>query len=315
MKYVSTVARTRTPAIIILLSTVPLLCSCKYADKMIYNTVEVRAEKMEKYPEDLAEFGLTDFREITLITSDSVRLEALYFSSKNGAAVITVHGYKSVRASMLPIVAMLVRHGYGVILPDLRSHGKNLEKHMTEKGALITFGKKEVLDLEAAYQYLLKRPDVDPEKIGVLGNSMGGAIVIQYAARNPNIKAVVAQSPFASIRDTTDVSVKHFLGIPPFPLAPIIVFLAERKLGFPTKEIAPIQHIGKIAPRPLFLMMGGKDSYVNADGIWLLSAAYGHPHLLWFDQELDHVEFHKKFPEKFETCVVGFFDKHLRTGH
>jgi fermentation-respiration switch protein FrsA (DUF1100 family) len=204
---------------------------------------------------------------------------------------------------MLPIAAMLIRHSYGVIILDLRGHGES-------EGELITFGYNEVRDVEAAHQYLLTRSEVDPERIGLLGNSMGSATALLYAAENPAIKAVVAQSPYATLEDMVQANVRR-LNLPTFPLAPMMVFFIERKLGFPVDTLAPIRRIGQISPRPVLILMGGKDTWVNPGGGQQLYAAAGEPRELWFEPELGHVEFHEKRAAEFEERVVVFFDKHL----
>lgn len=46
-------------------------------------------------------------------------------------------------------------------------------------------------DVEAAYQYVLTRKEIDPKKIGLLGHSEGGLIAPMVASRNPTINFVV----------------------------------------------------------------------------------------------------------------------------
>jgi alpha-beta hydrolase superfamily lysophospholipase len=264
---------------------------------MLHNPIQERFQSP-------AQPSLTGYQQITLNTQDEVRLSVWYLAPQNGAAVILLHGYKADHAQMLPIAAMLVRHGYGVILPDLRGHGQS-------EGELITFGYYERRDVDAVYQYLIAQPDVDAERIGVLGNSMGGAIAILYAAENPKVKAIVAQSPYTSLYDMVGTNVKRVIHWPPFPLAPMILFFAERKAGFQAEALAPIRHIRQISPRPVFIMMGGKDTWANPDGGRQLYAAAGEPRELWFDPELEHLEFSEKRAGEFEQRAVAFFDKYL----
>ena len=127
--------------------------------------------------------------------------------SQNGAVVILQHGYKSTREELLNEAEMLYRHGYGVLLTTVRAHDYS-------EGVMITFGMNEVQDMDAWYQYLLTRDDIDTNRIGILGNSFGGMLVIQYAAQNENIKAVVADSAFSSLNDTVSTSVTYFTDLP-----------------------------------------------------------------------------------------------------
>jgi len=273
-----------------------------FADIVIHNPASGRTQ--EQRPAVLQdESQLANLADITLTTRDGVRLAAWYFPSQNRAAVILLHGYKANRSTLLPIAAMLIRHGYGVILPDFRGHGDS-------EGELITFGHDEVRDVKAAHQYLLTRSEVDPERIGLLGNSMGSATALLYAAETPTIKAVVAQSPYATLDDMVQANVRR-LNLPTFPLAPMMMFFIERKFGFPVNTLAPIHHIGQISPRAVLILMGGKDTWVNPEGGRQLYAAAGEPRELWFEPELGHVEFHEKRAAEFEERIVAFFDKYL----
>jgi len=269
----------------------------------LFADVLLRNPANERY-RSLAQSTLTGYQQITLTTQDGVRLSAWYLPSQNGAAIILLHGYKADHAQMFPVAAMLVRHGYGVILPDLRGHGQS-------EGEEITFGYHERRDVQAIYQYLITQPKVDAERIGVLGNSMGSAIAISYAAENPEIKAVVAQSPYISLDDMVATNIKRLVNLPPFPLAPMILFFAERKAGFQAEALAPLRHIRQISPRPVLIMMGGKDTWANPEGGRQLYAAAGEPRELWFDPELSHLEFQEKRADEFEQRVVAFFDKYL----
>lgn len=214
------------------------------------------------------------------------------------------HGYKGSRMGMLEEAEILYRHGYGVLVTSVRAHDMS-------EGELITFGYYEMQDLEAWFQYLLTRPEVDPERIGILGNSMGASMAIQYAAQNAQIKAVVAQSAFSSLDDTVSTSVEAFTGLPAFPFGPLIVFWAELELGADSSLIDAKEWIGQLSPRPVLLLHGGKDGAIDKDSADRLFQAAGEPKELWYEPELGHAEFDTTLPEEFERRVVGFFDRYL----
>ena len=260
-------------------------------------------EKRDPIDESPHDYGM-NFESLTLMAEDGLHLAAWYVPSRNGAAIIVQHGYKSDREEMLDEAAMLAKHGYGVILVDLRAHGLS-------EGDQITFGVLETRDVDAAYEYLLTRSDVDPERIGALGNSMGAVTVLLYAAQNPKIKAVVSDSAFSSLQDEIAKGVQRVTGLPAFPFAPMIQFFAERQTGFSASEVAAAEHIGEISPRPVFILQGGADSLVPTDSGQKLYDAAGEPRELWFDPELDHVQFSTKRAEEYEARVVAFFDRHL----
>jgi fermentation-respiration switch protein FrsA (DUF1100 family) len=243
------------------------------------------------------------FEDVT-VTSDGLKLVGWFVPSRNGAVVILQHGYKSTREELLNEAEMLYRHGYGLLLTTVRAHDYS-------EGEIITFGMYEVQDMEAWYQYLLTRDDIETNRIGMLGNSFGGMLVIQYAAQNQNIKAVVADSAFSSLNDTVSTSVTYFTDLPAFPFAPLIVYWAERETGFRTEDIDATKWIARISPRPVFLMQGGADVVISANSGQRLYDAAGEPKELWFEPALGHVDFDSDKAAEFERRVVGFFDRFL----
>jgi dipeptidyl aminopeptidase/acylaminoacyl peptidase len=250
-----------------------------------------------------ADYGL-QFENVELTTSDSLKLAAWYIPSHNGAAVLAQHGYHSTRAEMLNEAAMLAGHGYGVLITEARAHGYS-------EGDLITFGLKEALDVRAGVDYLRSRAGVDPNRIGALGNSQGAVTTLLAAAQYPEIKACIGQSPYASLQDEIATGVKAFTGLDPFPFAPLIQFFAERDAGFTADQVAPINHIAEISPRPVFLMQGGSDTVIPADSGQRLYDAAREPKELWFDPALGHVQFDTQRTAEFEQRVIKFFDAYL----
>jgi fermentation-respiration switch protein FrsA (DUF1100 family) len=244
------------------------------------------------------------FEDVTVTTADGLRLVGWYVQGRNGATVIVQHGYKDHRGQMLGLTALLARHGYGILVDTVRAHDRS-------DGERITFGAQEMQDLAAWDRYLRLRFDVDPERIGIFGASMGGSLAIQFAARNPQIKAVVADCAFSSLADTVQTSVTFFTGLPPFPFAPLILFWSEREGGYRARDIDATSWIGRISPRPVFLLQGGADVVISPDSGARLYAAAGEPRELWFDPELGHVEFLAKRPEEFERRLIAFYDNYL----
>jgi fermentation-respiration switch protein FrsA (DUF1100 family) len=244
------------------------------------------------------------FEDVTVTNADGQKLVGWLIPSQNGAVIIMQHGYKSTRSEMLNEAEMMHRHGYGALITSIRAHDYS-------EGQLITFGMYEVQDMEAWYKYLLMRSDIGPSKIGIIGNSFGGMLAIQFAAQNKNIKAVVANSAFSSLNDTIATSVQHFTGLPEFPFVPLIAFWAERETGFKKEDIDATKWIAEISPRPVFLMQGGADTVISSNSGQKLYDAAGQPKELWFDPALGHVEFDAKRAAEYEARVAAFFDKYL----
>ena len=90
---------------------------------------------------------------------------------------------------------MLARHGYGVLLFDRRGEGKS-------EGDPHAFGWGGEQDIKAAIAYLQHRPDVDPDRIGGIGLSVGGELMLQTAAETDDLAAVVSEG--AGARSLTE---------------------------------------------------------------------------------------------------------------
>ena len=62
-------------------------------------------------------------------------------------------------------------------------------------------------DLDAAVAFLRTRPDVDPERIGGIGRSVGGEMLLEFAAETDDLKAVVSEGAgIRSVREAAEQS-------------------------------------------------------------------------------------------------------------
>lgn len=136
-----------------------------------------------------AQLGV-DYRDVPMTAADGVALAAWYVPSTNGAAVVLRHGAGSTRSDVLEHAAVLARHGYGVLMMDARGHGLS-------EGVAMDFGWYGDVDISAGVDFLAAQPEVDAERIGAVGLSMGGEEVIGAAASDPRIRVVVAEGATA----------------------------------------------------------------------------------------------------------------------
>lgn len=130
------------------------------------------------------------YANVSLTTEDGVRLAGWYVASTNRAAVVLLHGAGSTRSDVLDQAAVLARHGFGVLMIDARGHGDSA-------GRAMDLGWDGDADIIAATGYLAGRPDVDPERIGLVGMSMGGEQAVGASAADPLVRAVVAEGATA----------------------------------------------------------------------------------------------------------------------
>jgi fermentation-respiration switch protein FrsA (DUF1100 family) len=241
-------------------------------------------------------------QEVHFKTVDNLNLTGWYIPPKNGAVIILQHGYHANSAQMLPIGLILARHGYGVLLFDFRGHGKS-------EGNTITLGLLEVQDTDAAVSFLLGKPEVN--KIGLIGNSMGGVTGVLAASENEKIQAIAVEGVFSELKDEVGIGIEVQTPLPAFPFDVIFVYIAEREAGFRLSDIAPVEKIGEISPRPILIMQGGNDKRINSDSGKSLFAAAGEPKLYWYEPSAAHVAIYQAAPQDYEKHVTEFFNQYL----
>ena len=165
--------------------------------------------------------------------------------SRNGAAVIVAFGRKGSQ----PHARMLARHGYGVLIFDRRGEGHS-------DGDPNSYGWSDgELDLRAAVDFLQRRPDVDPGRIGGLGLSVGGETFLQAAAHDRRIRAVASEG--ASARSVGELrSVPGADPLTAATMAGITAGTAVFSNATPPPHLRDL--VGRIAPRPMFLIYATK---------------------------------------------------------
>jgi dipeptidyl aminopeptidase/acylaminoacyl peptidase len=253
-----------------------------------------------------ADVGLV-YEDVRLVTEDGLHLAAWYIPSTNGAAIVVLHGIGGNRAGDLGLDRDLAERGYGLIIPDLRAHGDS-------DGDVCTLGLLEVRDVRAAVDYLNQRPDVDPERLGVHGSSMGASVAMMSAAEMPELRVIVATSGFASVEWVVQHQFAMLESVPQW-LAPVVVAMGSWQAGVNVRDIAPVQRIGRISPRPILIIHGDEDETFTVDNAHLLYDAAGDPRDTWIIPGAGHGGSTGPYgsdPEAYAERVGSFFDRALQ---
>jgi hypothetical protein len=242
----------------------------------------------------------TPYEEVTFTTSDGLELTGWYIPSKNGAAVIAFPG----RNGPQPHARMLARHGYGVLLFDRRGEGKS-------EGDPNTLGWAGDRDLEAALAFLRGRPDVDPDRIGGLGLSVGGEMLLQTAAESHALRAVVSEGAGTrSIREHVHVSgVARWVLLPQWSV--ITAATAVFSNHAPPPDLKEL--VGRISPRPVFLIYTPHGQGAETLNPTFYAAA-GEPKTVWEIPEASHTGGLTARPKEYERRVIAFFNRSLLRG-
>src|SRR5690348_5889029 len=144
------------------------------------------------------------YQQVTVRTSDGLELAGWYVRSRNGAAVISY----PTRKGKVSQARMLVRHGYGVLLLDARGYDGS-------DGVSNMFGWGQTTDIDAAVKWLRSRPDVHDGRVGGIGFSVGGEMMLEAAAGNRHLRAVVSEGAgIRSIREELLYGVRSLPALP-----------------------------------------------------------------------------------------------------
>jgi dienelactone hydrolase len=259
---------------------------------------------LELGTETPADFGLA-YDDVTMHTDDGVRLAAWYVPSTNGAAVVLLGGATNTRSDELEHAVVLARHGYGVLLLDVRGHGDS-------GGDAMIWGWYGDVDVRAAVDYLVTRPDVIDARIGVVGMSMGGEEAIGAAGADTRIKAVMAEGVSArGARDEGD------------PASGVGGWLI-RYIDWTTRQAADLMTsakpptklrdaIASTAPRPVMIIAAGTQP-TEIDAARVFQEAAPDSVELWIAPDTGHTEAYDVHPAEWETRVVDFLDRALIDG-
>jgi pimeloyl-ACP methyl ester carboxylesterase len=251
---------------------------------------------LDRTPRDV---GITDYRDVAFTSEDGVTLRGWYIPSSNGAAVILAHGFGGNRLDLLPEAALLAGHGYGVLLFDFRGHGESDK-------AQITVGFHEQCDLIAAIDLVSTQPDVDPQRIGAIGFSMGGAALAQVAAQDQRLRAVVIESTF----DSLDHVIQDKAGVLG-PLSEIPARWAVRRKGIDIGAVRPADDVCQISPRPVLLIYGDRDRTIPPGAQRAMFAARCGSVEAWLVPGAGHQNFMEVAPDTYSVRLLDFFARGL----
>lgn len=246
-----------------------------------------------------AEVGLV-YQDVTLTTSDGLKLAGWYIPGRQPNAIILVHGIDANRAAVLPHAAILAGAGYHLLLFDLRGHGQS-------EGSEITYGYREALDVQAAADYLLALPEI--KQVGALGTSLGGAVVVRAAAVDRRLRAIVVESSFSSLTEAVEEAFEDRSIFPKWPFAPLLVALAEQRLGLKVSQVDSARDLATLSPRPVLIIHGAADSLFPPDHALKMYAAAKDPKALWLVEGLGHANPITDHEAEYRERVVTFFER------
>jgi dipeptidyl aminopeptidase/acylaminoacyl peptidase len=243
--------------------------------------------------------------QVTFQSSDGLSLGGWFFPANDleSPAILYAPATSRDQRSGLSLVAPFHQAGYHVLLFSYRGHG-------TSDGDRFgfTYGAAESRDVDAAVRYLSEERGI--KKIGAIGHSAGAVSIILSAARNPQISAVVAASPFNSVEEIWETNRPALF---PKPLYDLTMWLSEFRKGFSRHQVRAQDVIGRIAPRPLLLVHGSADKRITQEQALKLYSQANEPKRLWIIEGATHGSVRQPGLDVLSGQILRFFDGALRS--
>jgi len=165
-----------------------IMCLFFYARYLEHKSLYYPVLEIEHTPKDLG----IEYDDILFNTKDNVRLNGWLVRAPNSkGTILFAHGNGGNIGHCLDKIAFFNKLGFNVFTFDYRGYGKS-QGSSSEKGLY--------LDIKAAYKFINDKNLGVP--IVVYGESLGGAIAIDLAARNDiTIAGLIVEGTFTSIED------------------------------------------------------------------------------------------------------------------
>src|SRR5215471_15062865 len=220
----------------------------------------------------------------------------------NGLWVLVFHGVADNRVGVIGQAEMLLGAGYGVVMMDARAHGES-------GGAMATYGWLEREDTRAVVDALVVSEQ--PAHIFALGESMGAGIALQSAGVDPRIEAVVAEAPFASLREAS----YDYAGLQEYPelgktlFAPgawVMLYRGGKLAGFSANGVSAERAVAARGV-PVLLICDGADTTLPCRHAQRIYDAASGPKSLWRVPGAFHTGAVGLAPEEFRRRVLDFF--------
>jgi alpha-beta hydrolase superfamily lysophospholipase len=251
------------------------------------------------------ELGLKSQR-IEIQTVDNLKLTGYWIKSATDSAkglIILVHGIGGNKEAFLGLSKELAEKGIESIVFDARAHGES-------EGEYVTYGYKEKEDISKIVD--LVKASNPALKVGIWGNSLGGAVALQSLAVDKRIEFGISESTFTELdKIVYDYQKKLAKGVGAKFITDYSLSRAGQLADFDPEQVKPIESVKHIE-QPMLIVHGDADENI--------SVAYGRQlfeNLKSTDKELIIIEngghngLMATGGDAFKAKLFGFIDRNL----
>lgn len=238
--------------------------------------------------------------------AEGIEISGWYMEADpNAPTVVIVHGIGACKYSVEALMpaSMLYRNGLNALAIDVRDAGDS-----TFEDGHTAIGNEEYLDALGAFDWLVNEKGLPAEKVGLLGNSLGGATAMNAFAAEPRVAALFLNSPFSNLPQVINEELQR-QGYPTI-LQPATLLMARLVSGDNLTERSPLEGMDQHGGRPIFIVHSLDDPRVSVSHTQQLEARgkeLGANVTVWYLPSAKHVAGYITYPEEFEQKLVNFF--------
>ncbi len=273
----------------------------KQSDKSKILKKTTTDKSLDKKIVDRDFFDQVAFRDIYIKSRDDLLLHGYYVENNSDKTIILIHGYNSNAYRKGPVAKVLFEHGFNILSPDLRAHGKS-------QGEMIGMGWDDHYDLLGWIELAnALKPD---GQIFLLGVSMGAATILNATGEQlpDNVKAAIADCSYTTPWELYQFQFKNLYHTPPRPLLDFVNMFntIENKNDF---RHGPIDMV-KRSVTPTLFIHGIDDPFIPARMSKELYEACKSEKELLLVEKGQHGRSYLAEPEKYFNTIFDFIERH-----
>lgn len=266
----------------------------------------------EELYEDQAARGLFDKEkyeelkeeEAYIISADGLKLRGIYIEGDRNVnrTMIFVHGITVGIPCSIKYIDIFMKRGWNILMYDQRRHGKS-------EGRYSTYGYYEKKDLDLWVQWVVKRNG----KVGVLGlhgESMGAATVLQYLPMNRFARFAIADCSYSNLNELLKYHMNKDYHLPAFPFVNLTSLWARVRAGFSFSDVSPIDAV-KNTSLPVLFIHGSCDTFVPCHMSRDMYNARKENKRIYIAEGADHACSIEMDRERYEKEVMSFVNEVL----
>lgn len=244
------------------------------------------------------DFEKLPMEEVYIDSIYGYKLHGIYFDFGHlDRVVIICHGITCSLYNSVKYMDMFIKRGFNVLIYDHRNHGRS-------GGSSTTYGYYEKMDLKSWTDWVCKRCGAGCS-IGMLGESMGAATVLQNSAIDDRIKFYIADCPYSDLSTLLKLKLEELYHLPPFPFLYISSLITFLRTGMLFKWVSPIRDLSNVKT-PIMFVHGKDDKYIPPQmSIDMYNAKKGIKKL-YLAPNAGHAESYVKNPEEYDEKVGEF---------